>query len=411
MTRFTSALSLGLILALASVAEAKTVSIDFTGASPVAQGLMQVSNAQTKDGATVMAQRGGKNVAMTGNSATNRYLYLAIDPAFKQRLQHVWLTVEYFDEGKDGFQVQYDAQDDAHTTAASPSTRKKFDTKEFTHQTWHLTGFKLAGGQEGGADLRIDDAMDGAEFISKVTVSDEDPDFVHFPYAVNKITIDGKMDPAEGWDKTYTVKLDRAQYDENNGAKWGGPNDFSGTYSFQWDESALYLFGQVIDATPRLNDQNGGTYNDQYGAGQYWAGDGMEQYIGLDDSNPEITDGMVEGTDFKVMISLADPPKWAIADRGVLKDGNPPIDLGEIKDNIAIINTTNPKGYIFEMRIPWNIYNHLKVTAGQRIRWEMAANDGKELPSDQDVILQPAGRTSFNNNVSAWFRAMLDPKP
>jgi hypothetical protein len=41
----------------------------------------------------------------------------------------------------------------------------------------------------------------------------------------------------------------------------------------------------------------------------------------------------------------------------------------------------------------------------------MAANDGKELPSDQDVILQPTGRTGFNNNPSAWLRAMLDPKP
>jgi len=348
---------------------------------------------------------------MTGNSDANRYLYLAIDPAFKQGLQHVWLTVEYFDEGKDGFQIQYDGQADAHATAASPATRVKFDTKEFTHQTWHLTDFKLAGGEEGGADLRIDDAMDGPELISKVTVSDEDPDFAHFPYAVNKITLDGKADPAEGWDKAYTVKLDKAQYDENNGAKWDGPNDFSGTYSFKWDESALYLLGQVVDATPRLNDQNGGSYNDQYGAGQYWAGDGMEQYIGLDDSNPEITDGMVVGTDFKVMISLGDVPKWAIADRGVLNDGNPPIDLGEIKDSIAIVNTDNPKGYVFEMRIPWNIYNKLKVTAGQRIRWTMYANNGKELPSDQDASMSPTGRDNLNKNIAAWQRAMLDPKP
>lgn len=101
MTRFTSGTCLGMVLALASVAEAKTVSIDFTGASPVSQGLTQVSNAQTKDGTTIIAQRGGKNVAMTGNSATNRYLYLAIDPAFKTGLKSVWLTVVYFDEGKD----------------------------------------------------------------------------------------------------------------------------------------------------------------------------------------------------------------------------------------------------------------------------------------------------------------------
>ena len=110
MTRLTSGISLGMILALASVAEGKTVSIDFTGASPVAQGLTQVNNAQAKDGATVIAQRGGKNVAMTGNSDSNHYLYLAIDSAFKPGLKSVWLTVEYCEEGTDGFQVEYDGQ-------------------------------------------------------------------------------------------------------------------------------------------------------------------------------------------------------------------------------------------------------------------------------------------------------------
>jgi hypothetical protein len=407
MTRFTSAIALGLFLALAGSAGAKTVSIDFTGASPVSQGLKQVNNEPSKDGATTIVQRGSKNVAATGNTDSNHYLYLQVDPAFKQGLQHVWLTVEYLDEGKDGFQVQYDGQDDAHTPAASPPRRMKFDTKEFTQQTWHLTGFKLAGGQEGGADLRIDDRAgddaDGPEFIARVTLSDEDPGFIHFPYAVNKIVIDGNATPAE-WDGAYTYKLDRAQYDENNASNWAGPEDFSGTYSFKWDEEAFYIRGQVRDATPRLNDGGG------YDNGQYWSGDGLEVYLGLDDSNPEISDGMVEGTDFKMMVSFGDPPKWAIADRGVLKEGNDPIDLGEIKNNIAVTNTT--EGYDFELRIPWNIYNNLTAKPGQRIRFEMAANNSKVTgPSEQQVIMQHSGRSGFNDNVSAWYRAVLDPKP
>ena len=407
MTRFSWGTTLGLTLALAGFAEAKTVSIDFTGASPVSQGLTLVQN---KDGATVIAPRTDKNgitknVAMTGNTGTNHYLYLAIDPAFKQGLKSVWLTVDYFDEGKDGFAVQYDGQSDPLTGTGTPTPRTKFNTQEFTHQTWHLTDFKLAGGQDGGADLRIDDAMDGPESISKVTVSDADPDFVHFPYAVNKITLDGKADPAE-WDGAYTVTLNRAQQDTNGGGAWTGPDDFSGTYSYKWDENALYVLGKVVDATPRLNDQ--GTY----GAPAYWSGDGMEQYIGLDDSDPEVHDQMVADTDFKLTISLGDTPMWASEDRGVFADGNPTTDLGAIKDNIAIVNTDNPKGYVFEMRIPWNIHHSTdKVTAGQRIRWAMFANNSKELPSNQDVAMSPTGRDTFNKNVSAWNRAMLDPKP
>jgi hypothetical protein len=139
MTRLMFGIALGLILALAGLAEAKTVSIDFTGTSPVSQGLKQVNNEQNQDGVTTIVQRGGKNVATTGNKDASRYLYLQIDPAFKQGLAHVWLTVEYFDEGTDRFEVQYDAQDDAHTAAASPPGRTKYDTKSFTVQTWHTS--------------------------------------------------------------------------------------------------------------------------------------------------------------------------------------------------------------------------------------------------------------------------------
>jgi hypothetical protein len=404
MTRFLYGMSLGLILALASVAEAKTVSIDFTGDSPVSQGLTQVNKEASKDGATTTVQRGGKNVAATGNTDASRYLYLQIDPAFKEDLKSAWLTVEYFDEGSDGFKVEYDAQDDAHTPAASPPRRMKFDTKDFTRQTWHLTNFKFAGGQEGGADLRIDDRAgddaDGSEYIARVTLSDEDPDFVHFPYAVNKITIDGVAKPEE-WDGAYTVTLDRAHYDENLGANWGGKEDFSGTYRWKWDEEALYLHAQVTDATPRLNDSEGG---------EYWNGDGMEIFIGLDDSNTEITDGMLADTDYKVMLNLGESPKWSIGDRNDLKEGGEPVDPGAIGSNIAIVNTD--KGYDYELRIPWNLYKPHTVKPGQRIRFEFAANNSKEIgPSQQQVIMQPSGRSNFNENSAAWFRAMLDPKP
>jgi hypothetical protein len=404
MTRITSGLTLSMLLVFAGLAQAKSVSIDFTGASPVEQGLKQVNNERDKAGATTIVQRGGKNVAMTGNTDTSHYLYLQIDPAFKQGLKSAWVTVEYFDEGADGFKLQYDGQADPNTTTADPPTRTKFDTKNFTHQTWHITGFKLAGGEEGGADLRIDDRAaddaDGAEFISRVTVSDEDPDFVHFPYAVNKITIDGVANPAE-WDGAYTVTLDRNQYNEGTLSAWAGPEDFSGTYRFKWDEQAFYIQGQVKDATPRLNDAENG---------DYWRGDGMEQFVGLDDSNPEVTDGMVAGTDIKVLVSLGTPPKWSTQDRGVFVDGDATTDLGEIKDNIAIVKTD--KGYDFELRIPWSIMHKATVKPSQRIRWHMYANNSKEIgTSEQDVAMSPSGRSNLNKNMASWYRAMLDPKP
>jgi hypothetical protein len=400
MTRITSGIALGMLLALAGIAEAKSVSIDFTGDSPVSQGLTQVNKEADKDGDTTIAQRGGKNVAATGNTDQSRYLYLAIDPAFKQDLKTAWVTVEYFDEGTGGFKVEYDSQDDPHTAATLGDTtaRTKHDTKTFTRQTWHLTNIKLAGGQEGGADLRINDRAgddpDGAEYIAKVTVSDEDPDFVRFPYAVNKITIDGVANPAE-WDGAHIVTLDRAQFGAES--NWTGPEDFSGTYSFKWDEEALYIRGQVVDATPRLNTAEGG---------HYWNGDGMEQFLGLDDSDTEITNGFTE-TDFKVMIGLGQTPKWSV-DR---RDGNDPTDFGDMKANIGIANTSDPVGYNFEARIPWSVLNNATVTPGQRIRWHMYANNSKVDPSEQQVAMTPSGRGDLNHKLSLWYRAVLEPKP
>ena len=75
------------------------------------------------------------------------------------------------------------------------------------------------------------------------------------------------------------------------------------------------------------------------------------------------------------------------------------------------MNTDNPKGYTFEMRIPWNIHKNTPPTAGQRIRRHMYANNSKELPSNQDVAMSPSGRDNLNSNIAAWYRAMLDPKP
>src|SRR5262245_48687539 len=115
-------LALGLALAACGNALAKQAVIDFTGATPVATDLKQVNNSAGADGVTQIIKKGGKNVAATGGTDAARYLYLALDPAFKQGLKSVWVTVEYFDEGKGGFKLQYDGQDDVNQTASDPPT-------------------------------------------------------------------------------------------------------------------------------------------------------------------------------------------------------------------------------------------------------------------------------------------------
>jgi hypothetical protein len=396
MKRVAVGLSLGLALAACGNANAKQVAIDFTGDTPVATGITQVNNSAGADGVTQIVKKGGKNVAATGGTDQARYLYLALDPAFKQGLKSVWVTVEYFDEGKGGFKVQYDGQDDAYQTANDPPTGLNFDTQQFQHQTWHTVNFKLQGGEAGGADIRLDDRAgdnaDGPLFVAKVTVSDEDPDFSTFPYAVNKITIDGKVSAGE-WDNAYKATVDHPQQDAFGAdTSWRGPEDFSGTYSFKWDENALYILGQVRDATPRLNDKV---------APEYWNGDGAEFAIGLDDSDPERTSPLP--TDFKVSIGVGDKPGWQLRMNG--ED----MDIGSAGNNLVVTNTSD--GYLFELQIPWSILDGAKVKAGQRIAWSMFANNSREVPSSQQMALNPFGRTDTNKNASGWARAVLQPKP
>ena len=93
MKGFTAGLSLGLMLAASGMSHANTAVIDFTGAAPVASGVKQVNSERDKDGAVTIVQRGGKNVAQTGNTDTDHYLYLALDPAFKQGLKSGQISI------------------------------------------------------------------------------------------------------------------------------------------------------------------------------------------------------------------------------------------------------------------------------------------------------------------------------
>jgi hypothetical protein len=81
------------------------------------------------------------------------------------------------------------------------------------------------------------------------------------------------------------------------------------------------------------------------------------------------------------------------------------------------VNTDNPKGYKFEFFMPWQTLlgaesnTSFKVTPGQKIGWFMFANNSRELPSNQDVAMDPAKRTGPSGNPSKWVTTVLEPLP
>jgi hypothetical protein len=393
-----TALCLTALLGAAGAASATTAVLDFGDPSKTSN-VTVVANA---DGKTTEVTEGGvKAVQTSGTDGTPGYLYLNVkDDLFKDS-KALWARVDYFDQGTDTFTVEYDTEADP-VMAASP-TRKKFDTRVWTSQVFKLLDFQLQGRQEGGSDIRINDQGDGPEIISKVTVTDEDPDKFHFPKvdAAKPITIDGKKSEGE-WAGAFSVTLDRPDQDVVNA--FISKEDFSGTYSYKWSEQGLYILGEVTDATPRLNDAPGPNY---------WNGDGIEQFIGLDQSNPSRTTFNLD-TDFQVVISMGDPakggpgPSWAVW-HGSGSDPAPE-DKGTIPaSNVAVVNTDT--GYTFELLLPWTLLKaDAKVTEGQEIGWYMFANNSRSIgPSNQDMAMTPFKRPNPSTNPSVWATAVLEP--
>jgi hypothetical protein len=386
----------GLVLGLTAIAHAKTVSIDFTGDQPAAQGLTQVNNSAGNDGVTTIAKKGGKNVACTGGTDASRYLYLSTGGAFKDA-KSVWVVVEYFDEGTGGARLQFQSQNDPNEYAGGPAQIWHHDTQQFQTATWHLIAPMLVGGMTGGADLRLDDRegddADGALCVAKVTVSDEDPYFTTFPYAAKAPVIDGKVDGTE-WDGAYTVVLDRPQQDGVGGSpNWKDKSQFSATYSFKYDENNLYVLGKVTDATPRLNTTDDGL--------NYWNGDGFELFFSLNDVDVE-RESCEDGKDFHLFVGLGKTPGWG-ASPG-------PGTMDPIGNNIAVTDATD--GYLFELMIPFKrLLDTADMKPGQRVAWYMFANDSTVDPSSQEIALGPTGITGPSCNPHVWIRGILGPKP
>jgi hypothetical protein len=405
MKGYTTALGLSLLLGVVGAAGATTAVIDFNDSSKsTANTLLVTSEA---NGKATNLNIGGRNAVQTGGTSDNEFLYVTIPKGLFANSKTVWTVIEFYDQGTDQFGVHYTdttGADVAVQSYGADAKVTKHDTKAWATYNTQLAGFGFTEAGPGSADVWIDDLGDGPEIIDKIIVTDEDPDLTHMPHVdpAHPIKIDGVFDKDE-WADAYTVTLNQAAQDAcSSGANWKGPDDFSAVYYHKWDESGLYIRGDVIDATPRLNDQTGDAA---------WNGDGFEEFLALDWSDPSHTT-YLPGTDFHVFLGLGESPQWGIEDTD-FPNGD---DKGAIPvQNLAIKNTD--KGYQFELYLPWKFLldeandTTTKITAGQKIGWFMFANNSKEIgPSSQcsGVAMTPFKRTGPSGDPSKWATIVLD---
>jgi hypothetical protein len=393
---YLTALGLCLLVGGAGAATATTAVIDFNAPANTNNATL-ITNGP--NGMVTTLTAGGRNAVETGGTSDNEFLFVALPPGLFASSKAVWAVVDYYDQGTGTFQLLSDNSGSITSAEANPVA--KHDTKAWTSHTFKLAKFGFTEAGPGGADFWLDDNATDPLIVDKITVTDEDPELTHWPHVdpAHPIKIDGVITPGE-WDGAYTVTLNSAAQDALAGVNWGGPKDFSGTYYYEWDESGMYVRGDVTDATPRLNDRTGDQASN---------GDGIEEFLSLDWSDPSHT-SYLPGTDFHVFIGLGDTPMWGV------EQANGTDDLGAIPPaNLAIMNTANPVGYQFELYLPWKtLLDDVKNTttqikAGQQIGWFMFANNSTVIgPSQQQVAMSPFKRTGPSGNPSVWATVVLE---
>jgi hypothetical protein len=400
MKGYVTALCFTTLLGLAGSASAATAVLDFADATKNAESKV-VANA---DGATTAVEKAGrKGVQTSGADGTNGYLYLDVTDDLFKGAKALYMNVEYYNAGTDQFQVEYGAietdadgnKTDNALAVANPPTKTKGDTQTWTTQVFTLPNPNLLGGMDGKADIRINDMGDGPEIIGRITISDEDPRHPNLPHVdpAKPITIDGVKKEGE-WEDSYTFSLNAAEFDAISGANWTGKEDFTGTYSFKWDETGLYILGEVIDDDPLHADRD-----------NLWENDGVELYIGLDQSNPGRT-AYLAASDYQVITALQATPVRVVyrGTSGAEGKGPEPVAAGAL----AVVKTDN--GYMFEYLLRWDYLNaDFKPTAGQNIGFNMFGNDSDSDVGGQDTAMTPFKGQQMYANPAAWVTATLVP--
>jgi uncharacterized repeat protein (TIGR02543 family) len=163
---------------------------------------------------------GGHGSAHPVNTSTpaSYYLYLDVADVFLHAAaSEVWVTVEYFDGGTDGWQLEYDGTGGAYSAVASVSLQ---NTGQWKRMTFHLADAYFGGRQNGGADLRLSDAawQDGQTnhfgriWISKSAGSNQPPVLTspHLAGANVGQTTEIPVRATDADGQALTLSLDRA---------------------------------------------------------------------------------------------------------------------------------------------------------------------------------------------------------
>ncbi len=204
-----------------------------------ARGLTQFEFA---DGKTAPAEAAGRSCrVVVPTEHGGRYVYFQIHDSFKWADEMlVDVAVEYFDQGRDSFHLEYDGPDpNAPFNGAYTASKTRVplaDSRQWKTATFRLTGARFGNAQNGGADFRLASLGD--------------------PLHLREVTVTRPGMPTEagaevrGWQWDFEQPPDRSWFVR------GAPGSFrvaNGLLTLSPAEApALVLAGAVAAATPPL---------------------------------------------------------------------------------------------------------------------------------------------------------------
>ena len=198
-----------------------------------------------------------------------------------------------------------------------------------------------------------------------------------------EITIDGKLDDAEGWEGVFDsvtgtdgepycgLEFENIGKFEKNGGKWTGADDHETCFAIVWDEDAIYIALSVTD------DEHNHTHA---GAGNAWKGDGAQLSF--------IPNGMREVGQPYILINFALNNDGALLLHNEDLRGNP----GLTNEQVVIVRNEDEKETYYEIQIKPDNLGMGTFEEGYKFGLGICVNDG-------DLAAGEAGQKGW----SGWY--------
>ena len=164
----------------------------------------------------------------------------------------------------------------------------------------------------------------------------------------------------------------------------GNPNPkLGGDFRLCWDAQALNFLIQVKDPTPAKNDKE---------PKSYWAGDGIELFIGSKNLNEG---GTLQFSDRQILIGAGATPGVFVNEHS---------DAGK-QCSVIVVKDVSGDGYTVQVRIPWTVLG-VEPKTGMELLFDVAIDNS----DDGEVRLQQlvwSGTGKNSGDRGAWGRARL----